>query len=117
MIRLLFDEHLEIATAHEMRRLDPEYEVMRIDPGAPALGTGDPEILCWCEDHESLLVTNDKRTMPGHLADHLAAGRHIPGIILFTDTLSIGRVLEELLLLPAAKTGELRDTITWLPLP
>jgi hypothetical protein len=42
------------------------------------LWTLDPEILLWCEAHRFILVTNNRRSMPRHLADHLAMGCQNP---------------------------------------
>jgi hypothetical protein len=36
--------------------------------------------------------------MPVHLADHLAQGRHIPGIFQLNPNMSVGETLEELVL-------------------
>ncbi|CDM97752.1 DUF5615 family PIN-like protein [Limnospira indica] len=41
------------------------------DPGIPPRGTQDPEILLWCELNKFVLVTNNRRSMPVHLAEHL----------------------------------------------
>ena len=62
-------------------------------------GTVDPEILCWCEEHNFLLVTNNRKSMPVHLTDHIAEGHHMPGIFILNPNLSTGQNLEELILL------------------
>jgi len=87
MLKYLLDEHIPPAYRTQIlrraERLAPfaELEVWAIgDPDAPAKGTLDPEILLWCESHGFVLVTNNRRSMPVHLADHLAAGQHVPGI-------------------------------------
>nr|WP_293128835.1 DUF5615 family PIN-like protein [Microcoleus sp. bin38.metabat.b11b12b14.051] len=48
------------------------------EPEAPSRGTLDPEILKWCEEYNFILVTNNRKSMPVHLTDHLAERRHIP---------------------------------------
>jgi hypothetical protein len=85
--------------------------------GAPAKGTQDPEILCWCEDNFFILVTNNRRSMPRHLRDHLAQGRHVPDIFTLNPEMSVGQTIEELLLIWAASyPDEYRDRIIYLPL-
>lgn len=87
------------------------------DVGAPALGTKDPEIHTWCESHDFLLVTNNRRSMPVHLRDHLAAGRHIPGILVFRREMRIPDVIAELVLIwEASLPDEYQDQIRYLPL-
>ncbi len=57
--------------------------------GVPPRGTLDPEILVWCEQNGTILVTNNRASMPVHLHDHLAEGRHIPGIFILNSKMGI----------------------------
>ncbi len=55
--------------------------------------------------------------MPPHLTDHLAQGRHVPGIIVLNDKMSVGQTIEELWLIWAVSDGkEHRDQLVYLPL-
>ncbi|WP_287358694.1 hypothetical protein [Moorena sp. SIO3B2] len=55
--------------------------------------------------------------MPVHLADHLAQGRHIPGILILNHNFSIGQTLDELILIAEASfEDEYQDQIINLPL-
>jgi predicted nuclease of predicted toxin-antitoxin system len=116
IVGYLLDENVDVAYRDQLTRRGsiPVRAVGESD--APSKQTTDPDILIWCERHEFVLVTNNRRTMPRHLADHLSAGRHIPGIIVLGDDLSFGGNLEELLLIAvAARSDELRDQIVYLP--
>jgi hypothetical protein len=85
---------------------------------APPRGTLDPEILSWCEEHGFILITNNRKSMPGHLNEHLARGRHIPGILILNVKLNVGENLEELILISDASfEDEYQDRIAFLPLP
>ena len=85
--------------------------------GDPPKRTPDPEILCWCEENNFLLVTNNRASMPVHLADHIANGRHVPGIFILNSNLSIGDNLEELIIIAECYfEDEYQDTIEFLPL-
>ena len=101
-----------------MLRQEPDVIVWRVGtPGAPPRGTLDPQILLWCEAHDFVLVTNNRKSMPVHLADHLAAGRHIPGILTVDITRDMARNLDDLLLAAlAAEPDEYADRIVYLPL-
>ncbi|GAP93729.1 hypothetical protein NIES2104_02360 [Leptolyngbya sp. NIES-2104] len=93
--------------------------VVRIigDVDAPPRGTLDPEILIWCEINGFILVTNNRKSMPRHLADHLALDRHIPGIFVIDPNQSMGQTIDELLLIAAASfEEEYQDRIEYLPL-
>ena len=117
-IQYLFDEHMPLAYRTQLLSRAPSLTVWKIGmPGVPPSGTLDPEILLWCEANDFILVTNNRRSMPVHLADHLAAGRHIPGILTVDITRDMAGNLDDLLLVAlAALPGEYKDRIVYLPL-
>ena len=75
------------AFSKPLGRAAPELVVWIVaDPGAPSRGAFDPDILVWCEEHRFVLVTNNRKSIPRHLADHLALDRHVPGILVINPT-------------------------------
>ena len=95
----LLDEQMPPAYQSQLLRREPALIVWRVGfPGSPPKGTLDPEILAWYEQHDFVLVTNNRKSMPRHLADHLAAGRHIPGILTVDITRDLAGNLDDLLL-------------------
>ena len=118
MIRYLIDENVDPSYQIQLLRRQPDLVVWAIgDPGALPKSTLDPDILIWCEEHGSLLVTNNRTSMPPHLADHLAQGRHVPGILQLNPKMSIGQTIDELILIAvASEDDEYQDYITHLPL-
>ncbi len=116
-IRYLVDEDTPHAIRDGLLRRQPEIEI-RVVGGemAPPLGTPDPGILCWLESEGYILISRNRSTMPQHLREHLAAGRHVPGIFLLRPRPSIGRIIDDLLLIwGAAYSEEYRDMITYIP--
>lgn len=101
-----------------MLKTEPNLVLLAVgDEGTPPKGTLDPEILIWCEEHRFILVTNNRTSMPPHLADHLAQSRHIPGIFILNPNMSIGETIDELILIAlASDEDEYQDYITHLPL-
>ena len=97
---------------------EPEIQVLAIgDELAPARGTLDPAILEWIEQNGYVLVSRNRRTIPNHLRDHLATGHHVPGIFLLWRQCSLGRLIEDLLLIwRTSEPSEYRDRIEYLPL-
>jgi len=78
-LKFLLDEHLPPSIVDELRRREPTLEVRAIGQApAPHRGTLDPEILAWIEINGYLLVTNNRASMPVHLAAHLANCQHVP---------------------------------------
>jgi len=116
--KYLLDENVDDALRKGLHSRYPEIVVWRLGaPTAPPIGTLDPEILMWCEENGFSLVTNNRDSMPDHLKDHLAVGRHIPGIFTLNANMSIGDTIEELALVwGASKPDEFADKVNYLPL-
>jgi hypothetical protein len=105
--RFLLDEHVNHALQRQLRRLTPQLEVVAVgDPQAPPTGTADPDILIWLEHNGYILVTENRSTIPVHLAEHFRAGGHIPGIVWIRPRVSLGSIIEELYLIWLASTAE-----------
>lgn len=117
-LQYLFDENVDLAYMTQIRRCKPDLFILAVgELTAPDRGTLDPKILCWCEEHQFILVTNNRKSMPVHLADHLFQGRHIPGIFTLNPKLSIGQNINELILIAEASLdNEYQDRINHLPL-
>lgn len=117
-IRYLLDEHISPSYRAQLLWHKSDLVVWIIgDPTAPAKGTSDPEILLWCQEHEFALVTNNRKSMPGHLKDHLDNGDHVPGIFVINQEMSIGEIIDELILIAEASLeDEYQDRILYLPI-
>ncbi|MGL5033864.1 MAG: DUF5615 family PIN-like protein [Microcystaceae cyanobacterium] len=113
------DENVDPLYIKQLRRKMSDLVVWSVgEPNTPSKGTLDPEILLWCEAHDFILVTNNRTSMPTHLADHLAQDHHIPGIFILNSALSVGETIDELLLIVEfAWEGEYQDQIVHLPIP
>ena len=118
MRKYLLDENVDDSLRQGLHARYPDIVAWRVGiPTAPPVGTLDPDILRWCEAHDFSLVTNNRDSMPDHLGDHLAAGRHTPGIFTLNPHLSIGETVEELALIwGASEADEYADQINYLPL-
>lgn len=118
-LNYLIDENVNPIYPNQIRRREPSVIVKVVgEPETPPKSTLDPEILCWCEQNRFVLVTNNRTSMPGHLEDHIALGRHVPGIFILNPNLGIGENLEELILAAlASEDDEYQDRLVYLPLP
>ncbi len=75
----------------------------------------DASIWQWSEQHNRLLITQDKCTMPGHLSDYLAAGGHSPGIFMLRIGITTSHFIEYLALVAyASESMEWRDRIEYI---
>lgn len=118
MLKYLMDENVNPMYANQLRRQEPELVIMAVgEPNTPIQGTLDPEILCWCEENDFILVTNNRRSMPVHLGEHIELGRKMPGIFILNPNLSIGRNIDELILIAKGSfQDEYQNQIIHLPL-
>lgn len=116
-IKYLLDEHVNPRLRKALKQQAPDLIVWRIgDAGAPALNSLDPDILRWCEANNFSLVTNNRASMPVHLQDHLAAGRHVPGIFVLNPKMTMGETALELALIwEATEPDEYTDQLRYLP--
>ena len=98
-IKYLLDENVDPALRTALKAKWTEMVVWRIgDLSTPPDQTPDPVILVWCEAHGFVLVTNNRRTMPVHLKDHLAAGRRCYGIFILNKKMSPSQTVDVLAL-------------------
>ncbi|OYD96201.1 hypothetical protein CDG76_05120 [Nostoc sp. 'Peltigera membranacea cyanobiont' 210A] len=118
-LQYLIDENVNPIYPNQIRLREPDIAIKVVGKsGTPPKSTLDPEILCWCEDNNFILVTNNRTSMPVHLADHIAINRHVPGIFILNQNLSIGENIEELIIVAlASEDDEYQDRIVYLPLP
>src|SRR5438132_492948 len=86
------------------------------DRNAPPLESLDIVLLAWCDEHDLLLLTNNRKSMPKHLTDYVAMGRHMPGIFVVDPRISIPVLAATLTLIAGALlVDEYRDQIQYLP--
>lgn len=117
-IRFLLDENLSPKLKVAILRLNPAIDVLRVgDSDTPPLGTSDPDLLCYLELSQRLLVTDNRKSMPGHLEAHWAAGRHIWGLLWLRPNTTLGSWAKELFLIwEATEAKEWIDNVDWVPL-
>lgn len=118
-LKYLLDENVDKVYQRQFLRRNPSLVMWVVgDFGAPPRGTLDPAILRWCEEYNFILVTNNRTSMPVHLADYITQGRHIPGIFILNDNLSIGQTIDELILIAEGSFDDkYQDQIIHLPVP
>jgi len=68
-------------------------------------GMPDQEVLALAAQESQMLVTHDRRTMPGHFADFILHHTS-PGVLIIAQTVSVRIAIEELLLVWAASESE-----------
>ena len=120
-LRYLLDEHFRgpLWRAIQQHNAGGAYpiDVSRVgDPADLPLGSLDRDNLLWDEHNGCVVVSFDKATMPGHLATHLQAGHHSPGVYLVRKNTTIPHVVDYLVI--SAYTTDpalLRDHYEYIP--
>jgi hypothetical protein len=121
VLRYVLDEHLRgpLWRAIQWHNSSGVYplDVVRVgDPADLPLGTEDPALLLWAEREQRILVTHDPDTMSRHLADHLAAGRHSPGVFMIRPHSTLPQLLTFLRdAAYASEPAEWQDRIQFIP--
>jgi uracil-DNA glycosylase len=116
--RYLLDENVTPILRDALNRIEPEITVWRVgDPGVPENGTPDPVILEWCANQGFSLVTNNRKSMPGHLREFIALGRTAPAIFVLNANMPVGQTVSELRhIWGASEPHEYENTIRFLPI-
>ncbi|MDQ3687189.1 MAG: DUF5615 family PIN-like protein [Acidobacteriota bacterium] len=96
-LRFQADNDLDQRIVTATKRLDSAIDFQT----APALGlhnVGDPDVLALAARDGRVLVSHDRRTLPGHFREFITS-QESPGLIIVSRRLPIGRAAELLHLL------------------
>ena len=103
-VSFLADVNLDERIVSGVLRAEPSVD-FRTAAEAELHGLPDPEVLEIAADEGRVLVTHDRKTMPGHFA-RFRETRSCPGIVIVSQALDIGVAIEDLLLIWAATDAE-----------
>ncbi len=97
MIPLLVDQNFNEHIVDGMTRRYAALDAVHVrDVGLAA--APDPQVLEWAASERRVLLTHDRKTMPGHAYARTGAGLPMPGVFLVSDDMSVGQAIEELLI-------------------
>jgi Domain of unknown function (DUF5615) len=98
-----------------LRRREPAIDIRDALAGG-IIGASDSQVLRVAADSGRVLLSHDRRTMPGHFARFLET-RSSAGVIIVSQDLDIGAAIEDLLIVWAASDiAEWRNQLGFLPL-
>jgi len=103
-VRFQADADLNRRIVVGVRRREPAID-FRSAREADVAGRGDPEVLSLAAQDGRVLVSHDRRSMPGHFARFIE-NLTSPGLIIVSQGLDVGEAIEELLLIWAATEAE-----------
>lgn len=99
-----------------VRRRVPEIDFQTATE-ANLSGVSDLDVLAVTSSENRILVTHDRKTMPGYFAGFIASGRDCAGIFIVSQHAEIGRVIDDLILIwHLTDPTEYKNSIRTLPL-
>ena len=113
-VKFLADANLDLDIAAGVLRRVPGLEFrLAADVIPPRMK--DPDVLAVAASLGCILVSHDVHTMPRHFADYVSLHTS-PGLILSPFTVSVGRAIEDLVMIAhASEPHEWVGRIVWLP--
>lgn len=116
MPRFLADENFDNNILRGLWYHEASLDVVRVqDVGL--LGADDPTILAWAAQEGRVMLTHDVATLVGYAYARVDAGHPMPGVVAVRNTVSIGRAVDDILLLAKGSIeGEWEDKVLYLPL-
>jgi predicted nuclease of predicted toxin-antitoxin system len=115
MLRFLTDENFDGRIIAGMLQREPTLDLVRVqDVGLS--GLDDPTILAWAATEERLLLTHDRKSIPGFAIQRIQAGERLPGVIVVAASGSLLVAIDAILLLNGASLpGEWEGQIVTVP--
>jgi Domain of unknown function (DUF5615) len=116
-VRFLADENLDSDILDGLLGREPTVDIVDVKT-AGLRGTKDADLLELAFEQDRIIVTYDRRTMPRHFKERMAAGKPTPGVFIVPQQESaIGETIEWLLLVwTASQADEWRGQIIYLPI-
>jgi len=116
-VRLLLDEDFNNDILRGLLRRNPDIDICRVQDIPEIAGAVDPDVLEWAATAGRVLFTHDVNTMTAHAIRRIEAGKPLPGVFAVSQSLPVGQVIEDMLLLAElSKEGEWEGLVLHLPL-
>lgn len=116
MLRLLADENFngDIVRGLHRRRADVDLvRVQDMDLG----GFDDPAVLAWAADHQRILLTHDRATIPDFAHQRVTRGELMAGVFILNDRYPVSAAIAEVAFLAeCSDQQEWIGKVVWLPL-
>jgi hypothetical protein len=116
MLRLLIDQDLDHVILRGLLLRIPNLDVIT----AHEVGlseVSDPELLAWAAEHERVVITHDRRTMPYHATIRITRAEKVAGIIIVSRQLPVSQVIDDLeMIVSCSDMVEWENVVKHLPL-
>jgi len=115
-LRFLADENFNHSIIRGLLLRSPTLDIVRVqDIGLS--GANDPDILARAARENRVLLTHDVNTITHYAFERIEAGEPMPGVFEVRRGVSIGQVIDDLLLIAeCSEEGEWEGQVRYLPL-
>lgn len=116
MLQLLIDQDFDQDILRALARRVPDLDA--VTPHQVGLGAvSDPELLAWASEARRIILTHDRKTMPSHAANRMAAGGRMSGVFVVPRRLPISQVIDDLeIMVTCSLENEWDNIVRYLPL-
>lgn len=115
MLPLLIDQDLDHVILRGLLLRVPTLDVITAHQVGLS-NASDPELLAWATGQQRVLVTHDRRTMPYHVANLIASGVVVTGVIIVSRRLPVSQVINDLeIIVSCSDMDEWENVIKYLP--
>lgn len=115
-IKFLADENFEGAILSGVLLVAPDLDIVRVQEHG-LTQTDDRVILQWAAENNRVLLTHDKRTVPGFLYERIADELFSPGVILMSEKIKPSIAIEQILMIAYCnEPEELHNKVIRIPL-
>ncbi|MGD0899543.1 MAG: DUF5615 family PIN-like protein [Thermoguttaceae bacterium] len=116
MLRLLADVNFNGDIVRGLLLLRPDLDLVRAqDIGLER--AEDSAILAWASEHDRIVLTHDRATMPDFAYGRMKAGSPMGGLFVVNDRMPVRQAIDELLLIQAcSEQAEWAELVLFLPL-
>jgi hypothetical protein len=116
-VRLLLDENFNNPIGVGLMRDRPNLDMSRAQDIPEIAGKDDRTLLEWAAQEGRILLTHDVHTITAYAYERVATGKPMPGVIEVNRSVSVGTLVEEILLMiEASNPGELEGRVVYVPI-
>jgi hypothetical protein len=115
MFKLISDQNVNERILRGLSRRVAHLDLVRaLDVGLARVD--DPVLLEWAAAEDRILLTHDVNTMPKFAYDRVRAGLNMPGVFLISNSMRIGRAIDELVfVIEGSSQEDWKDFVTYFP--
>ncbi len=116
MLRFAVDENFNNDIVRGLLRRNADLDILRVQD-AGLSGADDPSVLDWAAREGRVLLTHDVATITHYAYKRVEAGQEMPGVVEVGRSVSVGRAIEDIVLLAeCSREGEWEGQVLYLPL-